>query len=366
MTSICAICYNQKKYIPFFIESVLKQTSDDWELIVVDDCSTDGSFECLSEYAKGDSRIRVYQNDRNRHLCHTGNRALSLAKGDLVTIMYCDDAFLPVKVAHDREFMEAHRDVDALYAVPQIIAADNSRRDDWEFRTEDSRGALLRQELFGLNQLPIPGLTLRRSLLDKIGGFDPLLRLTQDHELHLRILEHGRMAWAEIPTTCYRRHDNNLSAHTPAVRNAVSNESVYFLMRHYLSGITSVEDLLSACPECRKYGDPAEEAIPYFLSRFAIEFGQEPCVRFAGLLALQQFMRSDNVRQMLERRYDFLSKDFMKLAEMPMLEALRDLTRAQDALRLIEKSVSYRLGLALTYPLRRIYRMFNPLVEGEV
>ena len=354
--SICACCYNHERFLPSFMESVLSQTDSSWELVVVDDCSTDASFELLREYAKGDSRIRVFQNDRNRHMCHSVNRCVSMASGDLVTLMSCDDEMLPEKVSYDLAFFRAQQDIAALYAIPQVISEDGTPGLPLDIAPDFSRAALLRRQLFGRNALSIPGMTLRKSVWDSVGGYNPLLRMTQDHELHIRILKSFEVACSERPTIRYRRHADSLSAMSEDVMNAIVNESVGFLSDHYLAGLPDLGLLDAVVPDCRRFGEPTKDTVPYFLARHALERGQEPEVRAAGLLALYRYLSDPSNRSLVEQLYDFLPKDFMMMSTLPTIGAMKCLSRAEESLRLVENSVSYRLGMLVTWPLRRIYR----------
>jgi len=284
---------------------------------------------------------------------------VELSRGDIVVLISCDDLVLPNLADYYGRFFRSHEDVSVLYPVFDALK-DGKLIRDWPFEKDFSKAHLLRQELFVRNVISVVGTALRRDAWNALGGYDPLLRMTQDYELHLRVLERTKFARAEEKTVVYRLHGDSLSARSEAFENAVANETVFFLSRHYLSAISSVSDLLAVCPECRMYGEPVEESIPYFVSRFAIEHGEEPSVRFAGLLALQQFMRPEAVRRMLEARYSFLEKDFMRLSELPALSAAKALHRSEKAQELMEASVSYRLGLALTWPLRKVYRWIRP------
>jgi len=202
---------------------------------------------------------------------------------------------------------------------------------------------------------------MKKEVWDRTGGYSPLLRMTQDYDLHLKVLESFAVGKSRQSTVCYRMHGDNLSKKGDAYWNAVYNETSMFLASHYLSGVKSTEDLLAIIPECREYGEPVAEAIPYFLARFAVERGTEQHVRFAGLLALSRFMEIASNREMLEGRYGFLTKDFMRMSELPVFSVAHDLTIAKSSLELMSQSFSYRLGLALTWPARTIYRSFRPL-----
>ena len=93
--SIILPTYNGKKYIRESIDSILKQSFTDWELIVVDDCSTDGTAEILKEYVSEDKRISVVHNEINQKLPRSLNIGFSRARGKYLTWTSDDNRYLP-------------------------------------------------------------------------------------------------------------------------------------------------------------------------------------------------------------------------------------------------------------------------------
>ena len=90
--------YNSEKYIEETIRSVLNQTYKNFELIVIDDGSTDKSFEIVAKLAEKDKRIKFLKNDRNLGVSATRNRLIDIAKGEYVAIMDSDDISLPERL----------------------------------------------------------------------------------------------------------------------------------------------------------------------------------------------------------------------------------------------------------------------------
>ena len=87
--------YNGEEYLKEAIESVIKQSFEDWELIVINDCSTDSTGMILSEFARRDERIRIYTNEINLKLPSSLNKAISFCKGKYIARMDADDICLP-------------------------------------------------------------------------------------------------------------------------------------------------------------------------------------------------------------------------------------------------------------------------------
>jgi glycosyltransferase involved in cell wall biosynthesis len=91
LVSIIIPNYNGAKYLPYCIQSVLNQTYSNWELIIVDDCSTDNSVSIVDQYIKKDSRIQLLKNGTNSGVMKTRNKAVEIAKGDIFAFLDSDD-----------------------------------------------------------------------------------------------------------------------------------------------------------------------------------------------------------------------------------------------------------------------------------
>ena len=311
--SVCATCYNHEKYIPFFMEKLLEQDFQDWELIVTDDCSTDGSYDLLKTYCH-DPRVHVYKNDRNRHVCQTANHSFAKARGKYVCIISTDDAIVEGKLAHDVAYLDAHPEVAALYNNLIPIREDNTFISDpkqrWAHCKLD-RWQILNHLFTKGNCMMIPGLVVRRESMQAIGLMNPLLCLTQDYEYHMRLLLHGEMAISDRPLTYYRRRDDemNLSAGTEKNENNGDNE-IALLLEEEVRRINGLEQFRRIFPEFNKYSELRDEDIVFYTGLLLVESPRRP-IRAAGLKMLYDFVLRNVER--LEQQYDFLAKDLMAI-----------------------------------------------------
>lgn len=105
LVSIITPNYNCKRFIAQTIESVLSQIYTNWEMLIVDDYSTDGSYEIALEYAAKDSRIKVIRNEKNSGAAISRNKAIELAQGEFVAFLDSDDLWLPDKLEKQIAFM---------------------------------------------------------------------------------------------------------------------------------------------------------------------------------------------------------------------------------------------------------------------
>ena len=108
LVSIITPNYNSEKYIRETIESVQAQTYTNWEMLVIDDCSTDGSLKILKELSEKDSRVKILLNKRNSGAAVSRNYGLREAKGKWIAFLDSDDLWVPEKLAKQIHFMNAN------------------------------------------------------------------------------------------------------------------------------------------------------------------------------------------------------------------------------------------------------------------
>ncbi len=120
LVSIILPSYNTEKYIADAIESVLSQTYNNWEMIIVDDGSTDNSIQIIDEYVRRDKRIRLIKSDKNCGLPSARNKAIKVAKGRYIAFLDSDDMWLPEKLEKQINFMKANRAVLTFTAYRKI------------------------------------------------------------------------------------------------------------------------------------------------------------------------------------------------------------------------------------------------------
>lgn len=112
--SILMPVYNVENYIDEAIESILNQTYQNFELIVVDDCSTDNTYEHVEKYSRNNSKVKLFKNNENMKICKTLNRALSEAKGDYIARMDGDDISTPDRLEVLMGYLEKHKDISLV------------------------------------------------------------------------------------------------------------------------------------------------------------------------------------------------------------------------------------------------------------
>ncbi|MDO4725892.1 MAG: glycosyltransferase [Porphyromonadaceae bacterium] len=123
LISVAMPCYNNAPYVAEAIESMLNQTFTDFELIILDDCSSDNSAEVIKSFT--DKRIVYHRNEQNTGLANNLNIGLQMARGKLIARMDGDDISLPERLQTQVDFLEAHPDIDLCSCGMEMFGKDN-------------------------------------------------------------------------------------------------------------------------------------------------------------------------------------------------------------------------------------------------
>ena len=122
--SIITPAYNCEKYLSEAVESVLKQTWEDWELLIIDDCSKDKTYECMQKLARQDKRIRVFQNEHNSGSAATRNYGVRQATGEWVAFLDSDDLWREEKLEKQMAVIEKNPEASFLFTGSAFIEDD--------------------------------------------------------------------------------------------------------------------------------------------------------------------------------------------------------------------------------------------------
>lgn len=205
LVSIITPCYNAQKYIVETIESVLVQTYDNWELIIVDDYSTDGSIEIVKSYIAKDSKIKLICNNENIGVSKSRNIAIRKAKGKYIAFLDSDDTWLPQKLKKqilvmeeenillsysDYETIDENGLVTGYFAVPNRVCYED----------------MLKTSIIGTLTMIYNVEVLGKYYLEEVGH--------EDYVLKLAILKKIPYAIGiQEPLAAYRQHSQSLSSH---------------------------------------------------------------------------------------------------------------------------------------------------------
>ena len=207
--SVCMPVYNTERYVAEAVESILAQTFGDFEFIIIDDGSTDGSRAILERYAKQDDRIRLISRP-NTGIVGARNEALGLAKGELIAVMDSDDVALPERLEVQVAYLREHPEVVCLGSKVQCI--DEAGRFLYEESHAMDHEAIQEVALRGYCPLVQCSMMMRREAVLAVKGYDPELVVAEDLDLVLRLSERGKLVNLPQVLQKYRWHDQSISA----------------------------------------------------------------------------------------------------------------------------------------------------------
>ena len=314
--SILLPVHNGARHLRHTLQSVLAQTDPDWELIVVDDASTDDTAAILRELQ--DTRIRLLSNPRNEHICHSLNIALAAAQGRWIARIDADDFWYPEKLSLQRAYLEAHEDCGACFTYVDVVDEQDrplGENESWfvrHFHVENQPTPEAWQKLLLTEgcRLCHPSVLLRREAMGE--GYDPALVQVQDFELWLRVARRWRLHVLPTVLMAYRASEDSVSARSAAVDRRSDYEMGLMIARY-------VDEMPPECfrevfglrvPEAANRLDFACEKAFALLERTirAPFYRSRALDRFAALLHTPEGMAR------LREMYGFRPVDFYRLS----------------------------------------------------
>jgi glycosyltransferase involved in cell wall biosynthesis len=208
LLSVILPVYNGGKYVRDSVRSILDQTEKNFELLLCDDGSTDGTLEVAQEIAKSDPRVRFFQTNRAK-LFGVCNRMLKEARGEFLARMDHDDISLPQRFAEEIALMQSNPQLAVVGVWLYIIDPEGRRISNYFPPTDDA--AL--QELCLDGHCPInePASMMRTELVRKVGGWREDMGVCADVDLWLKLGEVGKLGMVSKPLQCYRYHEKSQS-----------------------------------------------------------------------------------------------------------------------------------------------------------
>jgi hypothetical protein len=249
--SVVLPVYNAERHLAEAIESILRQTHSDFELLIINDGSSDRSLDIIKRYARRDPRVRV--TDRgNRGLIATLNEGIAEARGEYVARMDADDVAAPDRLAKQAKWLMA--DPACVVVGTSFILIDESGRPHttWHCFVND---LTIRHALPAEGCIPHPTAMIRRSALTQAGGYRADYVAAEDYDLWRRLARVGRLQNLAEPLLLKRESDRQVSAvHANAQRQMADRIRNEIWQDEQLSRYKRVSLLtLSRLP-----GEPAE------------------------------------------------------------------------------------------------------------
>lgn len=207
LVSVLIPAYNAADFLPSCLESIIKQTYHNLEIIVCNDASTDETLKVLERYAKIDGRIKVYTNEENLYIAANRNRLLTYAKGRYIAWMDADDISRADRIEKQVNLMESDPGVGICGSWLSVFSTDASLPSYIrKYPTSDDK---LRRMIFRFTPVAQPSALIRKTVLDKVGDYDLATPPAEDLDMLFRIGIHYKFANIGEALIDYRDHQNS-------------------------------------------------------------------------------------------------------------------------------------------------------------
>jgi sugar O-acyltransferase (sialic acid O-acetyltransferase NeuD family) len=321
LVSVIMAAYNHEKYVASAIESVLAQTFEDFELVIIDDGSTDGTAGVIRRFT--DPRIRARFSTKNGGNIFTKNKCLDMARGRYIAILNSDDAFMPDKLEKQVAFLDENPECAAVLSDAEIIDDDgNPFTDTGHFyyrifsQRNRSRFEWLRRFFYEGNCLCIPSALIRRECYDVVGRPDPRYLQLPDLDFWIRTCFRYDIHVLQEKLTRFRVRDHRANASAPTREHVRQHVWEYSkILGRYLD-IADERELLAIFPEAAafsgRYGIE-REMIPFVVARLAIKAGDRLSARAFALDTLYGLLGDATLARKIFERYGFGYKEFIDL-----------------------------------------------------
>lgn len=366
--SIILTSYNHEKFIGRAIQSVLDQTFQNFELIIIDDCSADSSWDIIKSFE--DPRIIAHRyEERCRGAKWINDSIATRARGKYISIHHSDDVFHPEKTAKQFAYLEEHSEVGAVFSHVNVIDEDGQPLADTGhfyfsiFRQQNrSRHEWLRHFFYHGNCLCHPSILIRRECYENVGLYNPFYGSLPDFDMWVRLCLKYDIHIIEEPLISFRilSGELNTSGAKPETFNRLYNEYRHIL-RNYLK-ISSVEELKQIFPGVVKLKSYESKLIPYELARISLnsELNRALLNDFGVNLIYELINGKDNnnIKYVLDFDYLQLIEKSGQIDVQNTYEIMRlkgELLRSEKIIDDLMKSVSWRL----TAPLRKLHALLT-------
>jgi glycosyltransferase involved in cell wall biosynthesis len=216
--SVCIPVYNAGEYLRSAISSVLTQCFTDFELIIVDDCSTESTETIVAEF--DDARLSFHRNSQNLGLVGNWNRCLELTRGEYITIFHQDDVMFPNNLNRQVAMLNETSTIGFVYPnIRRIDAAGQVIGGHWlPGLTQPEADTILPGEAifeavaaYG-NIIPCPAVVVRRECYERLGTFDARIPFATDLEMWMRIAANYDAGYLADPLVAHRVHPEQETA----------------------------------------------------------------------------------------------------------------------------------------------------------
>lgn len=208
LASVIIPAYNCEAYLGEAIDSILAQTFTNFELILIDDNSTDKTWPLMGTYREKDNRIIILRNQTNLGIARSRNLGIKNAAGKYIVTFDADDWAYPERIEKQIEYLEANPCVGVLGSSIEICTESLNHINYRHYKQTDQE---IRDIMFFYSPFAHPATVFSKEALTRAGGYNENLQVAIDYDIYFRVGQHYKLANLPIPLLKLRTHDRSIS-----------------------------------------------------------------------------------------------------------------------------------------------------------
>jgi glycosyltransferase involved in cell wall biosynthesis len=221
--------FNASKYLPAALESVGSQTFEDWQIVLVDDGSTDNTAEVVAPFIDRFGPKLRYIRQENHGMSAARNTAIRASTSELIALLDADDVWIPSRLAESVQAFAAQPRAGIAYGLITYMDQEGRPLGTFEGNVGHAEGRIAPYIYMRKVELPCVTVTIRRACIDEVGLFDETMRSTEDRDLWLRIALRHEVAFIPKVLAYYRTSPGSVSTNAQRMLQA----QLQFIRKHY-------------------------------------------------------------------------------------------------------------------------------------
>jgi alpha-1,3-rhamnosyltransferase len=214
LVTVGVALYNHEKYIIKCLESIINQTYKNIQLIVIDDGSSDDSYNIAKNYldSQNTNKNFIIKTRKNIGMCNTLNEIAHLSNGKYISFIGSDDYWADTKIQEQVDFLETNSNIALVHSNSYIVDNDNNVTSKIDFSNKKNSGFIFEDIIKGSGGINTPSHLYRTDIYEDIGYYDPDLKF-EDTDFWLRLTKKFEIGFINKFHSYYRWHGENLSDH---------------------------------------------------------------------------------------------------------------------------------------------------------
>ncbi|AAM30837.1 glycosyltransferase family 2 protein [Methanosarcina mazei] len=238
LISVVMSAYNSEKFISDSISSILDQTYENWELIIINDASSDNTLKIVNQFSEKDPRIKVIDNENNLGLTISLNIGINNSKGEFIARLDSDDFAEPSRLEKELDHLHAYPEAGLVGSGAHLINSSGNKIGSMNVM---SQPYFVNRFLINLNPFIHSSIMVRKKALDNVGSYREKFRYSQDYDLILRLSDKYKLSNIALPLIRWRVSDSSVTMQHHTLQRIYADIAREFAIERRNSGHDSYE-----------------------------------------------------------------------------------------------------------------------------